>query len=753
MKISSLPQDGMTRVKKSVCVWCKGECGVLVQVKDHHLVDVTEDLEWPRKVWPPARACIRLKAAKEYFYHPERVNFPLKRLGGRGNGRWQQVSWEEALDDIALRMQKIGQEYGWEAISWSRGTGYRTDPDLQSRFFRCIGAPNNCSQGQICYLPRSKVASTMAGYFPHYSVRPSTKCIVLLGAEPFVARPITAASILEARRNGAKLIVIDPRKTRSAEMADIWLVPRPGTDVALLMGMINVIITEGLYEKDFVQDWCHGFEQLCQRMVDYSPEIVAAITLVPVEKIREAARLYAQTRPGCFVEGMGVEHSQGVAEVLQARWILAGITANIDVEGGEEQVGPHPNILAGYEVAPVVRPPVNMKQPIGDSRFRLLTRPAAELMDECAQRVWGKRFAPHVAAHAPSVYRAIISGEPYPVKAMFAFGANPMITQANTKLVYEAHKQLDLVVVADMFMTPTAELADYVLPAACWLERPILWDFSGHSDYMIAGEAALPVSVLGEYDHRMDYDIYRELALRLGKSEYWPWPSLENYFDDLLAPTGLSHHEYVQQRRCELKQQKYQKYLKKGFATPTGKVELYSTIFETLGYNPLPAYHEPAETPLSSPHLAQKYPLMLTTGGRIRQYFHSEWRQIGSVRQDRPDPIVQINPDTAISLGISDGDWVWIETLRGRVKQRAQLFPGMKPDVVHAEHGWWYPEMSAGDPSLHGVWESNINVLLNDDPEVCNPVTGGWPLKTALCRIYRVHDQRRPIDVINEISA
>jgi thiosulfate reductase/polysulfide reductase chain A len=298
-----------------------------------------------------------------------------------------------------------------------------------------------------------------------------------------------------------------------------------------------------------------------------------------------------------------------------------------------------------------------------------------------------------------------------------------------------------MVVVSDFFMTPTADLADYVLPAATWLERPILWDFNGHSNYVVAGEAALPTRVLGEYDHKTDYDIYRELAMRLGKGKYWPWETIESYFDALLAPTGLSHSQYVYQRRCELKPQKYKKYLTKGFATPTGKVELYSTIFESLGYDPLPAFIEPAETALSNPDLANRYPLMLTTGGRVRQYFHSEWRQVESVRKYRPDPTIQIHPDTARSLGVSDGSWVWIETIRGRVKQKAQFIYGIKPDVVHAEHGWWYPEMPAAEPSLHGVWESNINVLLNDDPEVCNKVTGGWPLKTALCRIYPVEGQ------------
>jgi anaerobic selenocysteine-containing dehydrogenase len=194
----------------------------------------------------------------------------------------------------------------------------------------------------------------------------------------------------------------------------------------------------------------------------------------------------------------------------------------------------------------------------------------------------------------------------------------------------------------------------------------------------------------------------------------------------------------VYQRRCESKQRRYRKYEERGFATPTGKIELYSTVLDGLGYDPLPSYTEPAETMVSAPALAREYPLTLINGGRIREFFHSEWRQIPSVRRLHPDPLAQIHPETATQLGISAGDWIWIETPRGRIKQRAELSDKVPPQVVHAEHGWWYPEMPETAPVQERVWDSNVNVLLTDDPEVCSTVTGGWPLRTALCRIYKV---------------
>jgi anaerobic selenocysteine-containing dehydrogenase len=731
----------VTEIKKTVCVWCKAECGLLAEVSDGRLVRLIPDPDWPRAVRPPPESCPRFRSASEYFYHPKRLRYPRKRIGSRGSDKWQDISWEQALDEIASRTISLSERYGSESIAWARGTGYRTDPYVLARFFRTIGTPNNCTQGQVCYLPRAKIADAMAGYFSNYSVRPETRCIVVLGAEPLVSRPITAAQITAARSQGAKLIVIDPRRTRSAEVADVWLPLRPGTDAALLLGMINEIIREGLYDQEFVEKWCHGFEELKARASEYPLSLVSQTTCLPQELIQKAAKIYATLRPGCFIEGMGIEQNFDVAPALQARWALAGLTGNIDVQGGEEQAGPHPSILTESELEPRVSfPPGQVEKQIGAGRFRLLSRQTLSLMNPSAHRVWGKPFAPHAAAHAPSVYRAMITGEPYPVRALYSIAANPLVTQANTNVVFDAINKLDLVVVADMFMTPTAELADYVLPAASWLESPILWDFSGHSNYMVAGEAALPAVVPGEYEHKLDYDIYRELAIRMGKGEYWPWPTLESYYDALLMPTGLTHHEYVYEKRCEFKPMCYKKYERLGFATPTGKVELYSTILDKLGYDPLPAYTESPETPVSAPGVAASYPLVLINGGRIREYFHSEWRQVEAVRKLHPEPLVQIHPATAYRLNISEGDWVWIETLRGRIKQKAKLTDTVRENMVHAEHGWWYPEQPGAIPSLHGLWESNVNVLLNDDPEVCSPVTGGWPFKTSLCKLYKVGD-------------
>jgi anaerobic selenocysteine-containing dehydrogenase len=332
----------------------------------------------------------------------------------------------------------------------------------------------------------------------------------------------------------------------------------------------------------------------------------------------------------------------------------------------------------------------------------------------------------------------MITGKPYPVRACIGVASNPMVTQANTKLVYKALKSLDLYVVMDYWMTPSAELADYVLATASWVERPFIYSTGGGiSNSIRGGEKALPSAIPGEYDHRTDYEVYRELALRLGKGEYFPWKTLEESYTERLKPLGMTFEEFMAQGGCDFPPAKYKQYEKIGFATPTGKVELYSTIFEKLGYDPLPRYEEAPESPESNPELAKEYPLMLISGGRFLPMYHSEHRQVDSVRKRHPHPLVQINPKTASKLEINDGDWVWIETLRGRIRMKCRYFDGIDPRVVHAEHGWWFPELPGEEPWLHGVWESNVNVL-TDDSDVCNKLSGGWPLKTALCKVYKV---------------
>jgi anaerobic selenocysteine-containing dehydrogenase len=255
---------------------------------------------------------------------------------------------------------------------------------------------------------------------------------------------------------------------------------------------------------------------------------------------------------------------------------------------------------------------------------------------------------------------------------------------------------------------------------------------------MVAGEAAVPPSIPGKHDRRTDFHFWRGLGIRLGQKEFWPWETLEAYYDYRLEPMGFGFKELLKMGTWAPEKWEYKKYEKMGFGTPTGKIELYSTVMETLGYDPLPYYQEPPESPTRTPELAEAYPLILITGGRFHPFFHSEHRQIEALRKRYPWAIVQIHPDTAKDLGLADGDWAWIETQHGRVMQKVQTFKDIDPRVVHAQHGWWYPEMPGEEPWLHGVWVSNINVCTSSDEESCDEALGSWPLRTFQCKVYRV---------------
>jgi len=538
--------------------------------------------------------------------------------------------------------------------------------------------------------------------------------------------------VLDCKKAGGKLIMVDPRETEATKIADIWLQLRPGTDAALFLSMINVVIEEGLYDKEFVEKWCYGFDKLVERAREYPPEKVAEITWVPADKIREAARMLGNNKPHYSWNGMGTEQLHNGIQAIHARTILATITGSIQAPGGT-YIAPMMGRMRGLGDThePDKLTPEQKRKQLSADRFKLQSWPGYDLIAENTKRVWGILPMGDQMAIAsptqPAIIDAMLTGKPYPVRALIVTAHHPLTILPNTKRVYKALKSLDLFVISDYFMTPAAELADYVLPCACWLERA---EFQGSG----GGGVALPPSMPGEYDRKSDYEILRGIGLRLGQD--WPWKNHEEVYDWWLEPLGITYKQFLEQGLPERPAIEYRQYEKIGFATTTGKAELYSTILEKLGYDPLPYYEEPPESPISTPELAKEFPLILITGGRFRPLFHSEFRQIDSLRKGRPHPTMQINPKTAKELGIEDGDWVWIESPRGRIRQKCK-YHNIDPRVVHCEHGWWLPELPGEEPWLHGVWESNVNILTDDDLDHCNPINGGWPLKTAMCKVYK----------------
>jgi anaerobic selenocysteine-containing dehydrogenase len=535
-----------------------------------------------------------------------------------------------------------------------------------------------------------------------------------------------------------RTLVVDPRCTEPARRADCWVQLRPGTDVALALGMINIIIQEKLYHEEFVRKYTRGFEELRERAKTFTLERTAEITGLSPYTIRQTARFFASHQPSNMVIGVASEHSApNSIQAIRAINILRAIVGAIDVEGGELLAGPYPGFVpdAAMELNHVLQPEQRHKQ-IGCDRFRLLSYPGWQLVEAQLHQKWGERHPAaaylNCMAHAPSVFRAMLTGKPYPVKALIVSASNPLLSYANTKLVHQALLATDLLVTFDITWTPTAQISDYALPAACWLERPDMGNFASVGAYPLVqmGEAAVSARVPGEYERLNDYDFWRGLGIRLGQQEHWPWETFEEVWEyrlkEIMQQRGNgSLVEFIAEQRWERKPPQPGICAEGPLATPSGKVELYSTIFEDLGYDPLPDYVEP-DIPES---IKKEYPLLNISGPRVRPYHHSEFRHVESFRRQHPDPIVEIHVDTARKKSITDGDWVYIETPLGRVKQRARLTTTFDPKYIVSQHAWWFPEQAAEEPSLYGVWESNINVTLDDDPDKCDPISGGWPLK------------------------
>jgi anaerobic selenocysteine-containing dehydrogenase len=651
-------------VKKANCFFCPLSCAVLVKIQNGRVLSIHGNPDSPVS---QGYNCERSKAAPEHLYHKDRLNYPRKRVGERGEGEWERIPWEQGLDEVAEKIKEAKSQYGPEAIATSNGT-YRTVKYIGRRFMNLLGSPNILAAGtQVCFCNVAVIESITHGRMQHISDYDNAQCIVEWAANPAHSWPQNWHRIIRAKKRGAKLIVVDPRLTETAARADIWLQPRPGTDTALLMGWMNVIINENLYDTDFVEKWTVGFNELRERVQKYFPAKVAEITGVVEDKIRESARMYARAKPACM--GWGVTFDQlgrNATQAVRARAILRAITGNLDVKGGNLLAGPHPTLIPESEIEENERLSQEQRQKqLGSDRFRLYTWDTYDKITEYAKEI-GYRgtyaSAYVVKCNAPATWRAILTGEPYPVRAMLTVASNPMVTSANTKIVYEAIKKLDLYVVMDYWMTPSAELADYVFPAASWIERPWLESHWGAFPNVEAGERAIePLE-----ERRSDFQFYRELGIRLGQD--WPWKTMEELYDYQLNPLGFTWKEFVGKVRYDDPLAGYKRYEKTGFATPSRKVEIYSSILEGLGYDPLPEYEEPAESIVSTPELAKEYPLTLITGGRFRPMFHSEHRQVESLRRMHPDPIVQINPELGIIHGIADGDWVWIETRLGKTK-------------------------------------------------------------------------------------
>jgi len=719
-------------VRRSYCGLCHPRCGTLLHMKNGRVFEVSGD---PNHPVTRGLICERGLLMPEHIYHPDRINFPLKRVGKRGEGRWQKISWEQALDEVAARLSRLRDAHGPETLGFTHGTSRTHHWDCR-RFYNLFGSPNVCGANNICMCPSYATEFATYGGMARGNPR-QAKCVVIWGRAAANSSPVQGwPATRQAKSNGAVIIVVDPRETEEVALADMWLQIRPGTDLALMLGWIRLIIEEDLYDQKFVEKWTVGFDRLKEAVRKYTPEKVSEITWLPVEQIRTAARIYATSKPAQLPYAYGLD-KQGInsTQCARARAILRAITGNLEIQGGEtfSQTPEVARVRGEFDLvaAGAIGPEQRAKQ-LGADTYPFFGFPGWERNLANNQKLPRGQVNPPsmyrtCVAHIRDVFQAAITKKPYPVTAMFSVASNPMLSFPDPKMVFKALTALELYVVMEYYMTPSAALADYVFPSATTVEQPELWVTGGFC-------MACPPGIKPLYERKDTYQFYRGLGLRLGQEKDWPWESLEQACDFRLEPTGLTFEKLTDQYGF-FGTPEFKRYESSGFGTPSGKVELYSSIFEELGCDPLPRYKEPLWSPVSDPRLAKDFPLILITGSRFMPMYHSEQRQIKSARDRVPDPLVLLNPDTAEKIGLKNDQWVNVISPKGRVRMRLHVSTRIHPRMADVQHGWWFPERNQALPELFGVYESNANMLCPLEPEFCSPEIGSWPHSALMCRL------------------
>ncbi|HBZ54039.1 MAG TPA: hypothetical protein DEO88_01425 [Syntrophobacteraceae bacterium] len=674
-----------------------GGCALLVGVKDNQILEIKGD---PQGYLNRGYTCYKGKVSAERLSHPQRLRHPLKRTGNRGEGKWRRITWEQALDETAKNLLQIKEKYGARAVGFGVGMPKGLEHFVLIRLANVFGSPNVIASQDVCHAPREITGMHTCGFYPVADLHNPTGLILSWASNVLSTSEEgqIASLTLDQLKNGAKLVVVDPRRTALADRADVWLQLRPGTAQALALGFLHVIIEESLYDKEFVEQHTYGFEDLAQHVKSYSPETVAEITWVPADLIRKAARLYAAAKPAALQWGNAIEHDIHAFDATRSLVCLMAITGNLEVPGGN--IHAHDPKIMG--LADFVR---------------------ADLIPDKRKEMIGAfhGIIPRLMTVAPAFFRKVVlEGVPYPVRGYYGMCTNPLVAWADSALTYEALESLDFLAMAEIFMTPTAAMADIVLPVAHQYEMNDIGHYGiGHGMIL-----ARPKVVDPPEECWPDIKIMNELGKRVSPPEYWH-DDFETFLDDVLRPSGLTYREFAE--KGVLKgPDRFHLYREKGFHTPTGKVELKLSTTEKFKLKALPEFTALPED--EDPD----YPLILISA-KSRYYLLSSYRWVEKLRLKRPHPIVEIHPETAAAHGIGDGDQVVIETKYGEIRQVAKITDIVHPRVISAALGWWFPE---ADATRQFDWKSaNFNMLTSIGK--LGKEFGTPNIKNLPCRIRR----------------
>ena len=771
----------MHRRIPAFCPLCVSRCGCEAVVEHGRLIAIEPDPSHPTG----AALCAKGRASPELVEAADRLLYPLRRTRPKDDPDpgWQRIGWDEALDATAAGMRRIAAESGAEALAFavttSAGTAISDAGPWVNRLINAFGSPNNCNAYEICSWHRDFAAAFTTGAAMGAPDYERAGCILLWGHNPSTSWLAAAGAVARARARGARLVVVDPRRVGLAVKADHWLAVRPGTDGALALAIAGEMIAHGWFDQDFVRDWTNGpflvsdetgallrsgncfvawdeargaacrydpmaraFEQQPVRLAlsgtfrldghagtcrpafagfaelcrVHTPEAAAATTGVAAEAIRQTAHLLWHHRPVAYYTWTGLEQHSNATQTARAHAILHALTGSIDVPGGNVQLAQVPvNDVSGVEL----RPPGQWHKALG-----------------LQQRPLGPAAAGWVASD--DLYRAILDGEPYRVRGLVGFGANLLLSHADAAKGAAALRSLEFHVQTDLYLTPTAAFADIVLPIASGWEREGL-AVGFRLDQPAAERVQLrPAIVPPRGEARADIDVVFALATRLGLgAQFWNG-NVDDALRHYLAPTGIT----PEQLRSAPRGVRYalttthRKYRRNGFATPSGRLEIFSEALQAIGQPPLPQFEEPAHAPARPGAADAGFPLILTSA-KTPLYCHSQHRNLPRLRRTLPEPCVEMSPATAAEHAVGEGDWVAIVTPRGRIRARAHLVATLRDGVVGAQHGWWQacPELDLPGYDPLGDDGGNLNLVVGN--EAFDPVSGAAPLRSYCCRIER----------------
>ncbi|MEE4601835.1 MAG: molybdopterin-dependent oxidoreductase [Desulfobacteraceae bacterium] len=678
-----------------------GGCTLNVGVKDGRIETIKGDSDgYLNKGY----ICPKGLASADKLTHPLRLKHPLKRKGRRGEGQWQEISWGDAIALVSEKLQDVKDRLGARAVAFCQGMPKGLEHFVLIRLANTFGSPNVVVVQDVCHAPREISGLHTCGFYPVADFHHKNELVLLWGSNPTSTNEEgqICSLLLEQIKQGAQLIVVDPRRTELAQKAKYWLQIRPGTDGALALAFLNVIITEELFDGNFVNKWTHGFGDLTAHVRSFTPEKMAQITWVPAGLIRKSARAYARSQPAAIAWGNPIEQNIQSFDTARALICLMAICANLDVPGGNIQAN-EPNILSLGKFV----------------RADLLPSKRTEMIHAYHDTI------PKLMTVPPALFRkAVLEGIPYPVKAAYVQCANPMLAYADSRQTHAALMKLDFLAVSEIFMTPTAALADIVLPAATHFEFNDIGHYGLGHGYILAR----PKIVDAPEECWPDIKILNELGKSLCPAAHW-YEDYNDILETLLAPSGLDFGQFAEQGYLKGSDQ-FKKYNVSGFKTPSGKVELSLSRAAKLKVSPLPDFngYPVPEDP--------EYPLVLTSA-KSRYYLHSSYRWLEKLRKKLPHPQALIHPETAADCGIQNNDEIIIETPHGRIIQVAHLTEAVAPRVIYAAYGWWFPEEK---PEALYKWDrSNFNILTATDN--LGREFGTPNLKGINCRIRKVRGE------------